>query len=113
MLASVGNVHRNAESLLTDVHFAASETEAKLEVRDYGKRIDSSAGVNSSARRRRGHWTCRHERLRELGRLELESDERGALIRALIPVFDLQCCQKSAAVATEGPHSHARRRTPQ
>jgi PAS domain S-box-containing protein len=38
--ASLSNVHRHAESLSIDIHCAVSETEAKLEVKDYGEGID-------------------------------------------------------------------------
>jgi two-component system CheB/CheR fusion protein len=100
--ASLSNVHRHAESRSIDVHFAVSETEAKLEVKDYGKGIDAAllrefertgggAGIGLAGMR---------ERLRELGgRLEVESDQHGTLIRALIPV------STSAAAMKSGPRA--------
>lgn len=84
------------------MHFAVSETEAKLEVKDYGKGIDAAllrefertgggAGIGLAGMR---------ERLRELGgRLEVESDQHGTLIRALIPV------STSAAAMKSGPRA--------
>jgi signal transduction histidine kinase len=86
--ASLRNVHRHAQSASIDVRFRVNETEARLEVKDYGKGIDpellrqfertgGGAGIGLAGMR---------ERLRELGgRLEVESDQNGTLIRAVIP----------------------------
>jgi signal transduction histidine kinase len=86
--ASLSNVHRHAESTSVDVHFGINGGEAKLEVKDHGKGInpellgrlnDSGAGAGIGLAGMR-------ERLRELGgRLEIESDKSGTLIRAVIP----------------------------
>lgn len=87
--ASLSNVHRHAHSSSVDVRFAIDAGDARLEVKDYGKGIDpellrqfnrsgGGAGIGLAGMR---------ERLRELGgRLEVESDANGALIRAVIPV---------------------------
>jgi two-component system CheB/CheR fusion protein len=100
--ASLSNVHRHAESLTIDVHYDVSETEAKLEVKDYGKGIDpellrefkrtgGGAGVGLAGMR---------ERLRELGgRLEVESDQHGTLVRALIPLSTSSAAKKSGTAA--------------
>ena len=86
--ASLSNVHRHSKSSSVDVRFSIDEREARLEVRDYGKGIDpellhqfnrsgGGAGIGLAGMR---------ERLRELGgRLEVESDANGTLIRAVIP----------------------------
>jgi signal transduction histidine kinase len=98
--ASLSNVHRHAESLSIDVRYAVSETEAKLEVKDYGKGIDpellrefkrtgGGAGIGLAGMR---------ERLRELGgHLEVESDQHGTLVRALIPVSTSAAAKKSGS----------------
>src|ERR1700730_1089951 len=87
--ASLSNVHRHAHSPSVDVRFAINAEEATLEMKDYGKginrellerfnRIGAGAGIGLAGMR---------ERLRELeGRLQVESDASGTLIRALIPV---------------------------
>ena len=87
--ASLSNVHRHSKSSSVDVSFSIDEREARLEVKDYGKGIDpellhqfnrsgGGSGIGLAGMR---------ERLRELGgRLEVESDANGTLIRAIIPV---------------------------
>ena len=87
--ASLSNVHRHSKSSSVDVRFSIDEQEARLEVKDYGKGIDpellhqfnrsgGGAGIGLAGMR---------ERLRELGgRLEVESDGTGTLIRAVIPL---------------------------
>ncbi len=87
--ASLSNVHRHAASPSADVRFVVEAGEAKLEVKDHGKGIGpellgrfnqtgAGAGIGLAGMR---------ERLRELGgRLEVESDGSGTLIRAIIPV---------------------------
>ncbi|NDQ55485.1 MAG: chemotaxis protein CheR [Acidipila sp.] len=96
--ASLSNVHRHAESLSVDVRFNIDSGEAKLEVRDHGKGIDrellgrfnltgTASGIGLASMR---------ERMRELGgRLEIESDGNGTVVRAVIPV--------SASNATKKP----------
>ena len=98
--ASLSNVHRHAHSPSVDVRFAISAGEAKLEVKDYGKGIDpellrrfnrsgGGAGIGLAGMR---------ERLRELGgRLEVESDSNGTLIRAVIPVSTSAEAKESTA----------------
>jgi two-component system, chemotaxis family, CheB/CheR fusion protein len=87
--ASLSNVHRHSESSSADVRLSIDGRDARLEVQDYGKGIDPAllhqfnrsgegAGIGLAGMR---------ERLRELGgRLEVESDEKGTLICAVIPV---------------------------
>jgi signal transduction histidine kinase len=87
--ATLSNVHRHAQSPSVDIRFEITAGEAKLEVRDFGKGIDpellrrfeaSGAGVGIGLAGMR-------ERLRELGgRLAVESDATGTLIRAVIPI---------------------------
>lgn len=87
--ASLSNVHRHSKSPSVDVRFFIDEREAKLEVRDYGKGIDpellrqfnqsgGGAGIGLGGMR---------EPLRELGgRMEVESDSNGTMVRAVIPI---------------------------
>ena len=91
---------RHAESLPIGVHYAVSETKAKLEVKDYGKGIDpellrefertgGGAGIGLASVR---------ERLRELdGRLEVEAGQHGTLIRALSPFSISAAAKKSGS----------------
>ena len=66
---SSANVHRHAESPSVDVRFASNEGEARLEVRDYGKRIDSElfGRLNNSGAGAGIGLAGIRERLRELG----------------------------------------------
>ncbi|MBA3916845.1 MAG: PAS domain-containing protein [Acidobacteriales bacterium] len=96
--ASLSNVHRHAESSSVDVRFNNDSGEAKLEVRDHGK------GINPELLGRFNHTGTgfgiglagMRERMRELGgRLEIDSDGNGTVIRAVIP--------ESASDATKKP----------
>ncbi len=87
--ASLSNVHRHSKSPSVDVRLDINAKEAKLEVKDYGQGISrelldrfkitgTGAGIGLAGMR---------ERMRELGgRLEIESDTSGTLVRAVIPV---------------------------
>jgi two-component system CheB/CheR fusion protein len=87
--ATLSNVHRHAESPSVDIRFEVTARQAQLEVRDYGKGFDaevlkrfeaSGTGVGIGLGGMR-------ERLRELGgRLQVESDATGTLIRAVVPI---------------------------
>ena len=98
--ATLSNVHRHAQSPSVDIRFDISARQARLEVKDYGKGIDaellehfqaSGAGVGIGLAGMR-------ERLRELGgRLEVESDATGTLIRALVPLLVPVKARKSGA----------------
>jgi PAS domain S-box-containing protein len=100
--ASLSNVHRHAHSPSVDVRFAINAGEAKLEVKDYGKGIDQEtlAHFNRSAAGAGIGLAGMRERLRELGgRLEVESDASGTLIRALIPVSASTEANKAGSAA--------------
>lgn len=74
--ASLSNVHRHAKSSLVDVRFAINDGEARLEVKDRGKGIDSEllGCLNKTGAGAGIGLTGMHERLRELGgHLEIES----------------------------------------
>ena len=87
--ASLSNIHRHAQTPSVDVLFSINTGEAKLEVKDYGKGINrellrrfnltgTGAGVGLTGMR---------ERMLELGgRLEIESNDGGTVVRAVIPV---------------------------
>ncbi len=87
--ASLANVHRHSQSSSVDIRLEIGVREAKLEVEDYGRGISrelldrfkitgTGAGIGLVGMR---------ERMRELGgRLEIESDTSGTLVRAVIPV---------------------------
>jgi signal transduction histidine kinase len=98
----LSNVHRPAHSPSVDVRFAINAGEAKLEVKDYGKGIDpellgrfSNSGTGGGI-----GLAGMRERLRELGgRLEVESDTSGTLIRAVIPASASTDAKKSGSAA--------------
>jgi signal transduction histidine kinase len=86
------------------VHFAISEVEAKLEVKDYGKGIDPKLleRLNNSGAGAGVGLAGMRERLRELGgRLEIESHEGGTLIRAVIPAATSIGAKKSRNTARD------------
>jgi len=100
--ASLSNVHRHAHSPSADVRFALSANEAKLEVKDYGKGIepDVLTRLNHNGTGTGIGLAGMRERLRELGgRLEVESDSKGTLIRALIPISISPDTRKSKSAA--------------
>ena len=100
--ASLSNVHRHAHSLSVEVRFTFNVNEAKLEVKDYGKGIDPEVlgRLNHNGTGTGIGLAGMRERLRELGgRLEVESDANGTLIRALIPVPPSTDAKKSRTAA--------------
>jgi PAS domain S-box-containing protein len=87
--ASLSNVHRHAHSRSVDIRFAVTREKAQLEVKDYGNGIDPEllARFNRNGVGTGIGLAGMRERLREMGgRLEIESDAKGTLIRAVIPV---------------------------
>lgn len=100
--ASLSNVHRHAHSPSVDVRFAIHAGEAQLEVKDYGKGIDPGLlqQFNNSGGGSGIGLAGMRERLREMGgRLEVESDGNGTLIRAVIPISAFAEPKKSRRVA--------------
>ncbi len=87
--ASLSNVHRHTKSATVSVSFGMDATHVWLEVRDFGKGIEAGllkqfqstglgAGIGLAGMR---------ERMYELGgKLEVESDSSGTLVRAVIPL---------------------------
>jgi signal transduction histidine kinase len=87
--AGLSNVHRHADTKSVDVLFEIVNGHAKLQIKDYGRGMDrdtlerfnltgAGSGVGLQGMR---------ERMRELGgRLEVESDDGGTIVRAIIPV---------------------------
>jgi len=100
--ASLSNVHRHAHSPSVDVRFTINEREAQLEVKDYGKGIApellgrfNGSGVGTGI-----GLAGMRERWRELGgRLEVESDANGTLIRAVIPISTSSDAKQSGSAA--------------
>ena len=89
MQESLTNITKHAGSATVDVVLQLDENEVSLSVRDYGKGISaerlakmhgsgSDVGVGIAGMR---------ERLKELGgKLEIDSDSTGTLLRASIPL---------------------------
>ena len=96
--ASLSNVHRHAQSPSVDVLFEINAGEAKLEVKDCGKGINREllvrfnlTGVGAGI-----GLTGMRERMRELGgRLEIEANGSGTVVRAVIPVVASSAAKKS------------------
>jgi signal transduction histidine kinase len=86
---SLTNIHRHSGSLSADVHLEFDENLVSLQIKDRGRGMPaalvekfqasgSGIGVGLAGMR---------ERLNELGgRLELESDSQGTLVRGTIPL---------------------------
>ena len=87
---SLTNVHRHSEAVRARVCFQRQDGTAMLEVRDFGRGIQSERLQQlreTSAQTGVGLAGMR-ERMNELnGTLELESDERGTTIRATVPLY--------------------------
>jgi PAS domain S-box-containing protein len=85
---SLTNIHRHAESATATVTMRAEKGGVLLEVRDRGKGIAAERLQNLSRSGRAGvGFAGMQERLRELGgRLEIESNAQGTLVRASLPL---------------------------
>jgi two-component system, chemotaxis family, CheB/CheR fusion protein len=96
--ASLSNVHRHSDTKSVDVLFEIVNGHARLQIQDYGRGIDretlerfnltgAGSGVGLAGMR---------ERMRELGgRLEIESDDGGTVVRAIIPVAESANAKKA------------------
>jgi PAS domain S-box-containing protein len=81
---SLANVHRHSGSPTAGIHFAGVGGEVVLEVRDAGRGLGGRA-LDDGMRLGVGIAGMR-ERLRQLGgRLEIESESPGTLVRAVLP----------------------------
>ena len=87
--ASLSNVHRHAQSATVSVSFGMDASHVWLEIQDFGKGIEiglleqfHSTGVGAGI-----GLAGMRERMYELGGLlEVKSDSRGTLVRAVIPL---------------------------
>lgn len=88
---SLTNITRHSGNATVDVHLEMGKDVTTLSVRDYGKGISPrETGKNEPHRFgcRRGIAGMR-ERLKELGgKLEIQSDSPGTILRASLPVSD-------------------------
>ena len=85
---SLTNITKHAGSATVDVVLQLDENEVSLSVRDYGKGISAErlAKMNGSGSDVGVGIAGMRERLKELGgRLEIESDATGTLLKAFIP----------------------------
>jgi len=88
---SLTNITKHSESATVDVLLQADQNVISLSVRDYGKGISSErlAKMNSSGSDVGVGIAGMRERLKELGgRLEIESDSTGTLLKASIPLHE-------------------------
>jgi signal transduction histidine kinase len=92
------NIHRHASAARAEIKLLPSRTQVQLSIRDSGRGMspdmlerfhqDAFAGVGLAGMR---------ERIRELnGHLEIESNDKGTLIRATLPLYE-------GALQTEAP----------
>jgi PAS domain S-box-containing protein len=85
---SLTNIHRHSNSLLADIRLEIAEEEALLQVTDYGQGFSAELleDVRSGLARGVGLRGMR-ERVGEAGgRLEIESDSNGTVVRAIVPL---------------------------
>jgi two-component system, NarL family, sensor kinase len=85
---SLTNIIKHSGSATVDVHLQIDQSGICLSVRDYGKGISAErlAKMNSSGSEVGVGIAGMRERLKELGgRLEIESDPTGTLLKACIP----------------------------
>jgi two-component system, NarL family, sensor kinase len=88
---SLTNITKHAESATVDVLLRLEQNVISLSVRDYGKGISAErlAKMNGSGSDAGVGIAGMRERLKELGgRLEIESDSTGTLLKATVPLPD-------------------------
>jgi signal transduction histidine kinase len=106
---SLMNVHRHSKALRASVCFRRQLNAATLEVRDFGHGIPTErlAKLRESSAEAGVGLAGVRERLNELnGRLEIESDGHGTILRAIVPLFPLTLPER-AGEGREMIHSHA------
>jgi signal transduction histidine kinase len=86
---SLSNIHRHSGSPTADIGLRLADSSVVLEVRDQGCGMHaqrSDAGAGGAAELGVGITDMR-ERAGQLGgRLEIESEERGVTVRAILPI---------------------------
>jgi len=91
---SLVNVHRHSGSKKADIRMLLESNHAILEVKDYGRGIDSNGGSGSNGTKLKDAGIQMgvgihgmQERVRELGgSLEIDSSRQGTTVRAILPV---------------------------
>jgi signal transduction histidine kinase len=86
---SLTNVHRHSGASQVSVCFQRQSATAILEIRDFGRGIpaDRLARLREASAQTGVGLAGMRERLNELkGNLEIESDRRGTILRAIVPV---------------------------
>jgi signal transduction histidine kinase len=107
---SLTNVHRHSGASNANIQFHHQENAVTLEVHDFGRGITEErlrllSGV--SAETGVGLAGMR-ERLHELGgKLEIESDTCGTIMRAMVPLYATSIPSKSNGCAQPGPSAQA------
>ncbi len=86
---SLTNVHRHSRSRSVDVRLEAGENDVSLSVRDYGRGLTATLLEQVNAGMGGGvGLTSMRERIGEIGgKFEIESDSKGTLIRATVPLL--------------------------
>jgi two-component system, NarL family, sensor kinase len=111
---SLTNVHRHSKAERARVSFRREDQAAILEIRDFGRGIPAERLVQlheTSAQTGVGLAGMR-ERLNELkGKLEIESDNHGTSLRAIVPLPTIDSFVSLAAMADWKKSSHAQRPT--
>jgi signal transduction histidine kinase len=80
------NIHRHSESPNAKIHLSAEADQIMLEVRDSGKGMPKESDLSIGGRAGVG-ISGMQERIRRLGgRLEIQSDGRGTIVTAIVPL---------------------------
>jgi len=89
---SLTNVHRHSRATEVEVNFQRLPESIILEIRDHGCGIppDRLAQLHQSGAETGVGVAGMRERMRELdGRLEIDSGNRGTILRAIVPLFEI------------------------
>jgi PAS domain S-box-containing protein len=102
------NIHRHSGSSTATIRVARSQNEVRLEVRDAGKGLPAAAQTSLSSGKLSGvGLRGMHERLRQMGgQLDVQSDGKGTLILATLPI-EVIAPRQATAAASANPTSGA------
>jgi signal transduction histidine kinase len=114
---ALGNVHRHSGSSTVEIALSRTDVEATLDVRDHGTGLPQGVlqavtGATATAASIGVGIAGMRERVRQLrGRMEVDSGERGTMLRTVLPLTDVgafepvSCCGTQCGCPVCGPNS--------